>query len=66
MIRQSTERSNDWLRPVADDDEDDGFLAGADDAEAKGCLDEGNRSTLDLVTATLPVYMTIHRVESAG
>ncbi|KAI8683053.1 hypothetical protein NCS56_00429100 [Fusarium sp. Ph1] len=62
MIRQSTERSNDWLRPVADDDEDDGFLAASDDAEAKGCLDEGNRSTLDLVTATLPVYMTIHRV----
>lgn len=61
MIRQSTERSNDWLRPVADDEEDDGFLGAADDAEAKGCLDEGNRSTLDLATATLPVYMTIHR-----
>lgn len=60
MHRPSSERANDWLRPV-DDDEDDGFLAGPGDAEAKGCLDDGNRSTLDLSTGTLPVYMTIHR-----
>ena len=60
VIRRSTERSNDWLKPV-DDDEDEGFLTVAEDAEAKGCLDDGNRSTLDLTTTTLPVYMTIHR-----
>ncbi|KAJ4140074.1 hypothetical protein NW768_001427 [Fusarium equiseti] len=63
VIRPSTERSNDWLKPV-DDDEDDCFLGVAEDgdAESKGILDEGNRSTLNLTTAELPVYMTIHRV----
>ncbi|KAF0640231.1 hypothetical protein FPSE5266_20211 [Fusarium pseudograminearum] len=63
VVRRSTERSNDWLKPV-DDDEDEGFLALAEDgdAESKGILDEGNRSTLNLPTAELPVYMTIHRV----
>ncbi|KAH7176625.1 hypothetical protein EDB81DRAFT_44736 [Dactylonectria macrodidyma] len=61
MTRPSTERTSDWLRPV-DDDEDDGFLSGPDDAEAKACLDDGNRSTLNLVPEALPVYMTIHRV----
>lgn len=62
VVRRSTERSNDWLKPV-DDDEDEGFLALAEDgdAESKGILDEGNRSTLNLPTAELPVYMTIHR-----
>jgi hypothetical protein len=60
VVRPSTERSNDWLKPV-DDDEDEGFLAVAEDAEATGCLAEGNRSTLNLTTTELPVYMTIHR-----
>lgn len=60
MRRPSSDRASDWLRPV-DDEEDDGFLAGPEDAEAKGCLDDGNRSTLNLTTEALPVYMTIHR-----
>ncbi|KAH8677141.1 hypothetical protein BGZ61DRAFT_457673 [Ilyonectria robusta] len=61
MTRSSSERTGDWLRPV-DDEEDEAFLSGPEDAEAKGCLDDGNRSTLNLVPDVLPVYMTIHRV----
>lgn len=60
MTRSSSERTGDWLRPV-DDEEDEAFLSGPEDAEAKGCLDDGNRSTLNLVPEVLPVYMTIHR-----
>jgi hypothetical protein len=61
MARPSSERASNWLRPV-DDDSDEGFLSGPEDAEAKGCLDTGNdRSQLNLVPEGLPVYMTIHR-----
>jgi hypothetical protein len=60
VVRRSTEQSNAWLKPV-EDDEDEGFLTVAEDAEAKGILDDGNRSTLNLTTTELPVYMNIHR-----
>lgn len=63
VVRRSIEQSNAWLKPV-EDDEDEGFLTVAEDAEAKGILDDGNRSTLNLTTTELPVYMNIHRVES--
>ncbi|RKL34233.1 hypothetical protein BFJ72_g9418 [Fusarium proliferatum] len=61
VVRRSIEQSNAWLKPV-EDDEDEGFLTVAEDAEAKGILDDGNRSTLNLTTTELPVYMNIHRV----
>ncbi|KAI5464049.1 hypothetical protein BGZ63DRAFT_502840 [Mariannaea sp. PMI_226] len=61
MARQSSERANDWLRPV-DDDEDEAFLSGPEDAEAKGCLDDANMPSLNLSPESLPIYMTIHRV----
>lgn len=61
MARPSSERAGDWLRPVEDDESDDAFLSGVEDAESKGCLNDGASSQLNLSPEGLPVYMTIHR-----
>lgn len=44
-----------------EDDEEDGFLPEVEDAETEAWLGDRTKSPLNIVPASLPVYMTIHR-----
>ncbi|CAM1501803.1 Fc.00g037870.m01.CDS01 [Cosmosporella sp. VM-42] len=61
MNRPSPDHASSWV-DQHHDDEDDEFLPGVDDEEAEACLAESSKSPLKVSPASLPVYMTIHRV----
>lgn len=63
MIRPSLDRLGGWMHDEPGEDEDnvDELLAELEETEEEACLGHETKAALQVPSASLPVYMTIHR-----